>query len=171
MWGHHHGYPKSPCGLARGVRMRCRRKEATNPACSVSSRAQLARSIGIDYRKTRHRKEFTHDARKLWLSACGSSTTCPTGKFMRDPMRLVQAPRVIFQLAFLTESAGDNDHEMLADLSRSSGVAPPARETSHHAISWGQVRCAGNATLSFQPTFGTARLRKVWCADRRSPLR
>jgi uncharacterized membrane-anchored protein len=60
------------------------------------------------------------------------------GEIHARPYALVQAPRVIFQLAFLTESAGDNDHEMLADLSRSSGVAPPTRETSHHAISWGQ---------------------------------
>ena len=60
------------------------------------------------------------------------------GEIHARPYALVEAPRVIFQLAFLTESAGDNDHEMLADLSRSSGVAPPTRETSHHAISWGQ---------------------------------
>jgi uncharacterized membrane-anchored protein len=60
------------------------------------------------------------------------------GEIHARPFALVTAPRVIFQLAFLTDSAADADQETLAGLSRSSGVAPPAPETSHHAISWGQ---------------------------------
>ncbi|KQV70185.1 DUF3422 family protein [Rhizobium sp. Root1220] len=60
------------------------------------------------------------------------------GEIHARPYALVTAPRVIFQLAFLTEAATDSDRDTLADLSLSSGVAPPLREASHHAISWGQ---------------------------------
>jgi uncharacterized membrane-anchored protein len=50
----------------------------------------------------------------------------------------VPSPRVIFQLAFLTEGGSAVDHAVMAELSRSRGISPPGRDSSHHVLSWGQ---------------------------------
>ncbi len=60
------------------------------------------------------------------------------GEIHARPYALVQVPRVIFQLAFLTEGGSAVDHAVMAELSRSRGISPPGRDTSHHALSWGQ---------------------------------
>lgn len=60
------------------------------------------------------------------------------GEIHARPYALVPSPRVIFQLAFLTEGGTGVDHAVLSDLSRTRGVSPPARDASHHAMSWGQ---------------------------------
>jgi len=101
------------------------------------SRAQPNHSIDNDERET-HTERSARMTQGSFGFPPADLRLRALGEIHARPYALVQARRVIFQLAFLTESAGDNDHEMLADLSRSSGVAPPTRETSHHAISWGQ---------------------------------
>ncbi|MDX3925680.1 MAG: DUF3422 family protein [Shinella sp.] len=60
------------------------------------------------------------------------------GEIHARPYTLVDTPRVIFQLAFLTEGGSAVDHAVLADLSRSRGLSPPTRDSNHHAMSWGQ---------------------------------
>ncbi|MFB2549573.1 DUF3422 family protein [Ensifer soli] len=59
------------------------------------------------------------------------------GEVHARPYALVATPRVIFQLAFLTEGQAALDHEILSDLSRARGVAPPMPEANHHAVSFG----------------------------------
>ena len=60
------------------------------------------------------------------------------GEIHARPYVLVPSSRVIFQMAFLTEGGSGVDHAVLADLSRSRGVSPPARDANHHAMGWGQ---------------------------------
>ena len=60
------------------------------------------------------------------------------GEIHARPYALVSAPRVIFQLAFMTDGGASVDHAVLSELSRGRGVAPPGREASHHAMPWGQ---------------------------------
>ncbi|MCQ4631834.1 DUF3422 family protein [Shinella sp. CPCC 100929] len=60
------------------------------------------------------------------------------GEIHARPYALVPVPRVIFQLAFLTEGGSAVDHAVMAELSRSRGISPPGRDSSHHALSWGQ---------------------------------
>lgn len=60
------------------------------------------------------------------------------GEIHARPYALVPSPRVIFQLAFLTEGGSAVDHAVMAELSRSRGISPPGRDSSHHALSWGQ---------------------------------
>ncbi len=60
------------------------------------------------------------------------------GEIHARPYALVRSPRVIFQLAFMTDGGSSVDHAVLSDLSRARGVSPPSREANHHALSWGQ---------------------------------
>lgn len=60
------------------------------------------------------------------------------GEIHARPYALVSSPRVIFQLAFLTDGGASVDHAVLSELSRSRGISPPGRDASHHALSWGQ---------------------------------
>ncbi|SCW84555.1 Uncharacterized membrane-anchored protein [Rhizobium mongolense subsp. loessense] len=60
------------------------------------------------------------------------------GEIHARPYALISVPRVIFQLAFLTDSGPEQDHDIVKRLSQSSGSPPPSHETNHHAISWGQ---------------------------------
>ena len=60
------------------------------------------------------------------------------GEVHSRPYALVTTPRVIFQLAFLTDGGSIVDHAVLSELSRARGIAPPGRDANHHAMSWGQ---------------------------------
>ena len=60
------------------------------------------------------------------------------GEIHARPYALVSSPRVIFQLAFMTDGGASVDHAVLSELSRSRGIAPPSREANHHAMPWGQ---------------------------------
>lgn len=60
------------------------------------------------------------------------------GEIHARPYALVTTPRVIFQLAFMTEGGAAVDHAVLSELARARGVVPPAREANHHAMAWGQ---------------------------------
>ena len=60
------------------------------------------------------------------------------GEIHARPYALVPSPRVIFQLAFLTEGGSAVDHAVMAELSRSRGISPPGRDSSHHVLNWGQ---------------------------------
>ncbi|EJM99835.1 DUF3422 family protein [Phyllobacterium sp. YR531] len=60
------------------------------------------------------------------------------GEIHARPYVLVPSPRVIFQLAFMTDGGSGVDHAVLSEISRARGMAPPARDANHHAIPWGQ---------------------------------
>ncbi|OJF90353.1 DUF3422 family protein [Pararhizobium antarcticum] len=60
------------------------------------------------------------------------------GEIHARPYALVTSPRVIFQLAFMTDGGTIVDHAVLSELSRARGIAAPGREANHHAMPWGQ---------------------------------
>ena len=59
------------------------------------------------------------------------------GEIHARPYTLLPLPRVIFQLAFLTEANMAADHAILAELSLGQGVPAPSPDTSHHTMTWG----------------------------------
>lgn len=60
------------------------------------------------------------------------------GEIHARPLALVGQSRIIFQLAFLTESGSLVDHAVLASLARGRGVAAPEKDAAHFAMGWGQ---------------------------------
>ncbi|MGN6582678.1 MAG: DUF3422 family protein [Rhizobiaceae bacterium] len=59
------------------------------------------------------------------------------GEVHARPYPLVEAPRVLIQLSFMTEGGSVVDNAVLAELSRRLGVAPPEQQARHHAMKWG----------------------------------
>lgn len=66
------------------------------------------------------------------------------GEIHSRPYTLIPLPRVIFQVAFLTEANFIADQAILAELSLGQGVPAPAADTSHHTMTW------GNGTLRWE---------------------
>ncbi len=63
------------------------------------------------------------------------------GEVHSRPFQLTPTPRVILQLAFLTEKGGAGaDLETLATLSRSAGLSGPDPDARHHGLDWGGGR-------------------------------
>lgn len=60
------------------------------------------------------------------------------GEVHARPHALLEAPRLIIQLSFMTEGGSAVDQAVLADLSRRLGVAPPQTNARHHAMKWGK---------------------------------
>lgn len=59
------------------------------------------------------------------------------GEIHSRPYTLIALPRVIFQLAFLTEANFAADQAILSEMSLGQGVPAPAPDTSHHTMTWG----------------------------------
>lgn len=60
------------------------------------------------------------------------------GEVHARPHPLVEAPRLLVQLAFMTEGGSVVDHAVLSELSRQQGIAPPDQQARHHAMKWGR---------------------------------
>ena len=60
------------------------------------------------------------------------------GEVHSRPHPQVQQPRLLTQIAFMTEGGAGVDHAVLSELSRRLGVAAPDRQARHHAMNWGQ---------------------------------
>lgn len=60
------------------------------------------------------------------------------GEVHARPHPLVETPRVLVQLSFMTEGGSGVDHAVLSELSRRLGIAAPDRQARHHAMKWGQ---------------------------------
>lgn len=60
------------------------------------------------------------------------------GEVHSRPHPLVESPRVIVQLSFMTEGGSAVDQAVLSELSRRLGIAAPDRQARHHAMKWGQ---------------------------------
>jgi uncharacterized membrane-anchored protein len=59
------------------------------------------------------------------------------GEIHSRPYTLLPLPRVVFQVAFLTDESLAADHAILTELSLGQGVPAPSPETSHHTMTWG----------------------------------
>lgn len=66
------------------------------------------------------------------------------GEVHSRPHALIEAPRVLIQLSFMTEGGSSVDHAVLASLSRRLGLAAPDRNARHHAMK------VGNGTLRWE---------------------
>ena len=60
------------------------------------------------------------------------------GEVHARPHPLIEAPRVLVQLSFMTENGAGVDHAVLGELSRRLGIAAPDRQARHHAMKWGK---------------------------------
>jgi uncharacterized membrane-anchored protein len=60
------------------------------------------------------------------------------GEVHARPRPPIETPRLLIQLAFMTEGGSTVDHAVLAELSRRLGIAAPDRQARHHAMKWGQ---------------------------------
>ena len=87
------------------------------------------------------------------------------GEIHARPYALVPSPRVIFQLAFLTEGGSAVDHAVMAELSRSRGISPPGRDASHHALSWGQGTLRWERHTEFSTYFWDAPVPETFGAE------
>ncbi len=66
------------------------------------------------------------------------------GEVHARPHPLISAPRLLIQVAFSTEGGFTVDHAVLADLSRTAGLAAPDKTARHH------VMPSGNGTLRWE---------------------
>ena len=60
------------------------------------------------------------------------------GEVHARPHPLIESPRVLVQLSFMTEGGSGVDHAVLSELSRRLGIATPDRRARHHAMKWGK---------------------------------
>lgn len=60
------------------------------------------------------------------------------GEVHARPHPLIASPRLLVQLAFMTEGGTGVDHSVLSALSRRLGIAPPEKSGRLHAMRWGR---------------------------------
>lgn len=60
------------------------------------------------------------------------------GEVHSRPHPLVQQPRLLVQIAFMTEGGSVVDQAVLSELSRRLGTAAPDRQARHHTMAWRQ---------------------------------
>lgn len=58
------------------------------------------------------------------------------GEIHARPSPLVATPRIIVQLAFMTDGGSSVDLAVLAELSQGRGLAAPQKDARHHAMAW-----------------------------------
>ncbi len=78
------------------------------------------------------------------------------GEIHARPAALLSSPRVIFQLAFLTENHREADQELVAELARTYGVAAPDGDTSHFVMNWPQGQFRWERHTEFSTYFWDA---------------
>lgn len=59
------------------------------------------------------------------------------GEVHARPHPLIENPRVLVQLSFMTEGGSAVDHAVLSELSRALGIAAPDKQARHYAMKWG----------------------------------
>ena len=60
------------------------------------------------------------------------------GEVHARPHPLIEKPRVLVQLSFMTEGGSASTRRCLSELSRRLGIAAPDRHARHHAMKWGK---------------------------------
>jgi uncharacterized membrane-anchored protein len=88
------------------------------------------------------------------------------GEVHARPHPLIEAPRVLVQLSFMTDGGSAVDHAVLAELSRRLGIAAPDRQARHHAMKWGKgtlrwERHTEFSTYLWEGPLGAAKGRKA----------
>jgi uncharacterized membrane-anchored protein len=58
------------------------------------------------------------------------------GEIHARPSPLIETPRIIVQLAFMTDGGSSVDLAVLAELSSTRGLAAPQKDARHHSMSW-----------------------------------
>lgn len=58
------------------------------------------------------------------------------GEIHARPSPLIDTPRMIVQLAFMTDGGASVDHALLCDLARLRGLPAPQKDARHHAFQW-----------------------------------
>ncbi len=59
------------------------------------------------------------------------------GEVHSRPAPLIATPRLIIQLAFITEGGSSVDHTVLSSIAKSAGAVAPERSARHHTVSMG----------------------------------
>ncbi|MEN0000046.1 MAG: DUF3422 family protein, partial [Pseudomonadota bacterium] len=60
------------------------------------------------------------------------------GEIHARPAPIIESPRSLIKLCFVTEAGHSVDQAVLAQLSRSNGTAPPAESARHHRVETGK---------------------------------
>ncbi len=60
------------------------------------------------------------------------------GEIHARPSALIEAPRIIIHLAFMTDAGSSVDLAVLSDLSQTRGLAAPQKDARHHTMPWGK---------------------------------
>ncbi len=60
------------------------------------------------------------------------------GEVHARPYPLITSPRIILQLAFMTDGGSSVDQAVLAELARSRGLAAPQADARHYVMAWGR---------------------------------
>lgn len=63
--------------------------------------------------------------------------TLALGEVHARPYPLIESPRVVLQLAFMTDGGASVDNAVLAELARARGVAAPQADARHYVMNWG----------------------------------
>ncbi|EAU41714.1 hypothetical protein FP2506_14814 [Fulvimarina pelagi HTCC2506] len=71
------------------------------------------------------------------------------GEIHARPFPLINLPRVVVTIAFMTEDGGDRDRAALAELSRRQGVPPPAADARTHSFIFGRGRLRWESHTEF----------------------
>ncbi len=87
------------------------------------------------------------------------------GEVHSRPYTLISLPRVVFQLAFLTEGKADADRAILTELSLAQGVSAPAPDTADHAMGWGNGTLRWEKHTEFSTYFWDAPAPAVFGSD------
>ena len=87
------------------------------------------------------------------------------GEVHSRPYALVRSPRVIFQLAFMSDGGSGVDHAVMAGISRERGAQLPTREARHHAIAWGAGTLRWERHTEFSTWFWDAPAPDVFGAE------
>jgi uncharacterized membrane-anchored protein len=92
------------------------------------------------------------------------------GEVHSRPHPLIETPRVLVQLAFMTEAGASVDHAVLSELSRRLGIAAPDRQARHHAMKWGKGSLSWERHTEFSTYLWQGPLAEVAKAQEASPF-
>lgn len=92
------------------------------------------------------------------------------GEVHSRPHPLVETPRVLIQLSFMTEAGSGVDHAVLSELSRRLGIAAPDRQARHHAMKWGQGSVRWERHTEFSTYLWEGPLGETGRSDEDSPF-
>ena len=84
------------------------------------------------------------------------------GEVHARPYPLIGSPRLILQLAFMTDGGASVDSAVLAALARARGVAAPQADARHYVLSWGTGSLRWERHTEFSTYFYEGPVPKRW---------